>query len=354
MSKLNKKFIKKYLNTPSPVGFEAELGGQGVWAEEAKKYCDKIESDEYGNVWAISGNLNSKYIVTLDAHGDEIAWYVKSIEKNGCIRVQRNGGSDHQIAPSMRVNIWGRDGKAIPGVFGHPAIHIHDRPKEIKMDSLFVDIGATDDAEVKEMGVEIGRPITFQDGYMELGKKSFVSRAIDDKIGGYTTIEVMRRIKENEIELPFKLIVINSVQEEIGLRGAGLAANQIKPNVSLIVDVCHEDSSPAYKTNGYKAGDGTVLTIAPSVQNNLLNFSREILDKNGIKYLLYASSTSSGTNTDSYAYIGGAPSMLFSIPIAYMHTTGEKVHEDDIITTIDAMYNTIINIEEGQSFKYKI
>lgn len=345
------EFIKEYLNAVSPVGFEMLLGGQKVWINEIKKYSNKVITDSYGNAMSFYRNVDA-YTVVIDAHCDEVSWLVSKISKEGFISVVRNGGSDHQIAPSMRVNLWGIKGK-VNGIFGHPAIHIKDRKDEIKLDDLFIDIGAKDDIEVKEMGIEIGIPITFQDGYMELGNNFITGRSLDDKIGGIITVEVFKRLKENNIELPFSLVAVNSVQEEIGLKGAAISANNLCPSVAFVIDVCHEESSPGYKNKVYKANEGPVLTIAPAVHNNLLKYVRNIADENNIKYNLMARSTSTGTNTDSYAYPNGTPSVLISLPLRYMHTTVETVHKNDIESTIQLLYLLILNLKYGQSFKYE-
>lgn len=349
---IDTNFLKKYIETPSPVGFEMICGGQKVWIEEAKKYAEYVETDNYGNAFAYAGNTQSNYCVVLDAHADEISWLVSKISKEGFLSVVRNGGSDHQIAPSMRVTLFGGKGP-VNGIFGHPAIHVVDRKDKIELKDLFVDIGAKDENEVKEMGIEVGTVMVFQDSYMELGQHFITGRALDDKLGGAINIAVLKKIKEENIQLPYSLVVVNSVQEEIGLRGAMLAAKKLSPDAAFIVDVCHEDSSPAYKDKQYKAGEGTVLTIAPAIHNNLLSFVRKHADKNSVKYSLAARSGSSGTNTDSYAYSNGAPSVLISIPLRYMHTTVETVHRDDIQASIDILFHALTNINEDQSFKYK-
>lgn len=344
-------FLEEYLNTPSPVGFEMELGGQKVWMKEAAKYAAHVDSDNYGTAYAIAGNITSDYTVLLDAHADEISWLVSSIEKGGYLRVVRNGGTDHQTAPSSRVNLWGNNGKVV-GVFGHPAIHVKGRPEKVELKDLFIDIGARTEKEVEEMGIEVGTVVTYVDGYMELGKNFIAGRALDDKIGGYINIQVLKRLKDNNIILPFKLVVANTVQEEIGLKGAAMIANKLNPDVAFIIDVCHEDSSPAYKTKQFKGGEGTVLSVAPAVNNKLLRFVKETLKENEIKFRMMASSGGTGTNTDSYAYPQGCPSVLFSLPLAYMHTTVETVHKDDIEATVKSIYETLVKLTEGQSFKY--
>ncbi len=246
--KLDKKFLKDYLNSNSPVGFEYELGGQKLWMENIAKYANEVEIDNYGTAYGVMGNMESDFKVVIEAHADEISWFVNYIDSKGFIRVIRNGGSDTQIAPSMRVDVWGSKGP-VPGVFGHPAIHIHDRAKDITLDSIFVDVGASSKEAVIEMGINIGTVITFKDGLMELGKDFYCGRALDNRIGGFMISEVARKLKENNIELPFKLYVVNSVHEEIGLRGAQMIAQNIKPNVAIVTDVCHDTSSPCYNAS---------------------------------------------------------------------------------------------------------
>ena len=351
---IDENFLKRYINTPSPVGFEFILGGQVVWLNEVKKYTEKTKIDTYGNIYAYCGDLNANYTVILDAHGDEISWLVSEITKGGFLKVVKNGGSDLQIAPSTRVNVWLENGIPISGVFGHPPIHISERPEKIEIKNLFIDVGARTYDEVISMGIEVGNPITPQDGYMGLGDNFITGRALDDKLGGYINLMVLKKLKENNINLPYELIIINSVQEEIGLKGAAIASFNINPDVALIVDVCHAEDSPAYKSKQYLSGDGTILTVAPSVHNKLLRFIKKILSENNIKYKMMSRSGSSGTNTDSYAYPLGCPSSLFSIPLAYMHTTVETVHKCDIQSTIDAIYNTLINLSPEVDLKYDI
>jgi putative aminopeptidase FrvX len=357
MIKLNEEFLENYLNSNSPTGFEVELGGQKVWKDYISKYVEQVEVDNYGTVYGVTGNLNSNYKVLLDAHVDEISWLVNYIDSKGYIRVIKNGGSDPQIAPSMRVKIWGEKGP-VDGIFGHPAIHISDRKKESDLNSIFIDVGASNKAEVINMGINIGTPITFADGFMRLGENFYTGRALDNRIGGFMIAEVARNLKKYNIELPFKLYIVNSVQEEVGLRGAQMITDIIKPNVAIITDVCHDTDSPAYnstKLGDIKCGLGPVITTAPSVQNNLRKLIIDVAKSEGIDYQLKASSRSSGTNTESFAYSnGGVPSSLISLALKYMHTCTETVNKKDVSEVIKLIYNTLLNIKENHDFKYDL
>lgn len=353
--KINKKFLKDYLNSTSPTGFEYELGGQKVWMDRVAKFTDSVELDNYGTAYAVTGNLNSDFKVVIEAHCDEISWFVNYIDKKGYIKVIKNGGSDAMIAPSMRVNLWGEKG-VVSGVFGHPAIHITDRKKEADINSIFIDVGADSKEDVESMGIKVGTVVTFKDEFMDLGKKYYTGRALDNRIGGFMIAEVARLLKENDIKLPYKLYIVNSVQEEIGLRGAEMIAQTLKPNVAIITDVCHETSSPCYtpsKQGEHVAGDGGVITRAPAVHNKLRQLVLDTAVEKGIKHQLAASSRATGTDTESFAYSnGGTPSVLISLPLKYMHSTVETVHKSDVRSVIKLIYETLLKIEENHNFRY--
>ena len=186
-----------------------------MWLDYLKPYIDDHITDNYGTAVGVI-NPDSDYRVVIEAHADEISWFVHYITKEGFIYVSRNGGSDHQIAPSKRVNIH-TDKGIVKGVFGWPAIHVRNRMNEEKpqLDNIFIDVGAESKKEVEEMGIHVGCVITYEDEFMVLNEKNFVGRALDNRIGGFIIAEVARLIHEQDIELPFGLYITNSVQEEM-------------------------------------------------------------------------------------------------------------------------------------------
>lgn len=354
MDKKSKKFLFEYLNNTSPTGFESS--GQKIWLDYLKPHIDEYISDAYGSVAGII-NPGKKYKVVIEAHADEISWFVKYITDDGYLYVTRNGGSDHMIAPSMRVNIL-TDKGIVKGVFGWPAIHVRSGEKEItpNTDNIFIDIGCSKKEEVEKLGVHVGSVAVFEDELIELNQNYFTGRALDNRIGGYMIAEVARKISENHIKLPFSLYIVNAVQEEIGLRGAEMISRKIKPDVAIITDVCHDTSSPLYdkkKQGDQKCGLGPVLTYGPAVQNNLLKMLIQVADKNKIPFQRAAASRSTGTDTESFAYSGeGVPSALISLPLKYMHTTVETVNKKDIEQVIDLMYRFLVQLKTGHDFRY--
>ncbi|ANQ47534.1 M42 family metallopeptidase [Flammeovirga sp. MY04] len=355
MDQHSKDFLYKYLNNASPTGFEAE--GQKIWLDYIKPYVDETYVDNYGTAVGIV-NPDAPYKVVIEAHADEISWYVNYITPEGYIYVIRNGGSDHQIATSKKVLLHGENG-IVEGVFGWPAIHTRKPGKEANpsLDNIFIDVGADSKEEVEEMGIFVGTVITYPDELGELNKgRYFTGRALDNRIGGFMIAEVARRISEENFKVPFGLYVVNAVQEEVGLRGAEMITQHIKPNVAIVTDVCHDSSAPMYdkKTEGdTKGGKGPVLTLAPAVQNNLLKMLINTAKEKEIPFQRAASSRITGTDTDAFAYSnGGVPSALISLPLKYMHTTVETAHKDDIENTIKLMHEFIKQLDNEHDFRY--
>ncbi|MBP9925528.1 MAG: M42 family metallopeptidase [Cyclobacteriaceae bacterium] len=354
MDKKSRKFLFDYLNNASPTGFEQS--GQQIWLDYMKPYINDYIVDVYGTAVGVI-NPKGAYKVVIEAHADEISWFVNYITDEGYIYVRRNGGSDHQIAPSMRVNLHTEKGPVV-GVFGWPAIHVRDSGKEEapSLKNIFIDIGAESKKEVEAMGVHVGTVATFQDELIELNKNYLTGRALDNRMGGYMIAEVARRLHENKKKLPFCLYVVNAVQEEIGLRGAEMISRRLKPDLAICTDVTHDTQSPMYnkkESGNMKCGAGPVLCYGPAVQNNVLKMIIDVANKKKIPFQRQAVSRSTGTDTDSFAYSAeGVASALISLPLKYMHTTVETVHKDDVENVINLIYDVLLQVKPGHDFRY--
>ena len=355
VTKKSLAFFEKYINNPSPTGFEWE--GQKIWLDYIKPYVDEHFVDNYGTAVAVI-NPKATYKVVIEAHADEISWFVNYITSDGLIYVIRNGGSDHQIAPSKRVNIH-TDKGLVKAVFGWPAIHTrHGGEKEEapQLKNIFLDCGCTTKEEVEKLGVHVGCVITYEDEFMVLNNKYYVGRALDNRAGGFMIAEVARLLHENKKKLDFGLYIVNAVQEEIGLRGAEMIAHKIKPNVAIVTDVTHDTTTPMISkiTQGDLAcGKGPVVSYAPAVQVNLNKLLVETAQKNNIPFQRQASSRSTGTDTDAFAYSNdGVVSALISLPLRYMHTTVEMIHKEDVDNVISLIYHSLLALKKDQDFKY--
>jgi len=350
------QFLSDYINNPSPVGFET--AGQVLWLDYIKPYVDETFTDPYGTAVGVI-NPGQKFKVVLEAHADEISWFVNYITNEGLMYLKRNGGVDHQIAPGQRVIIHGKKG-TVKAVFGWPAIHtrISTAEKEpvAKVENLFLDCGARTKKEIEDLGIHVGCVVTYTDGFEELAYDYFIGRAMDNRIGGFMIAEVARLLKENKKRLPYSLYIVNAVQEEIGLRGAEMIARRIKPDAAIITDVTHDTSTPMINKiveGETSCGKGPSLSYGPAVHNKLLQMVEEVAKKNKIDVQLRAVSRSTGTDTDSFAYANdGCPSILISIPLRYMHTTVEMLHKNDIEQTIQLMYQTVLTLTPQTNLSY--
>jgi len=278
-------FLADYINNPSPVGFE--YSGQRLWLDYITPFVDETFTDPYGTAVGVV-NPGQPFKVVIEAHADEISWFVNYITAEGLIYVKRNGGVDHQIAPSQRVWIHGRKG-LVKAVFGWPAIHTRignaDKEPTPKTENLWLDCGARSKKEVEDLGIHPGSVVTYVDGFDQLANDYFVGRAFDNRIGGFMIAEVARLLRQNRKKLPFSLYVVNAVQEEIGLRGAEMIARRIKPDVAIITDVTHDTSTPMINKmieGDTVCGRGPSLSFGPAVHNKLLQLVQEVAEASEI------------------------------------------------------------------------
>lgn len=351
------QFLRSYINNASPVGFET--WGQKLWIEYLKPYVDVHYVDTYGTAVGVI-NPSNKFKVVIEAHADEISWFVNYVTPEGLIYLKRNGGVDHQTAPASRVIIHGKKGP-VKAVFGWPAIHTRvavpdQKETQPRSDNLWLDCGARNRKEVEALGVHIGAVVTYQEGFDELANNNYIGRAFDNRIGGFMIAEVARLLNENNKKLPYGLYVVNAVQEEIGLRGAEMIARRIKPDIAIVTDVTHDSTTPMINKNiegDISTGKGPSLSYAPAVHNKLLALVEKVAKDKKIAVQWRALSRSTGTDTDSFAYSNdGCPSVLISIPLRYMHTTVEMLHRDDIENTIRLMYETLLTLSPKTDLRY--
>jgi len=358
MKKIIKKksfeFLKKYIDNAAPTGYE--YTGQKIWMDYIRPYVDDFITDPYGTVVGII-NPDADFKVVIEAHADEISWYVNYITDDGLIYVIRNGGSDHMIAPSKKVIIHTENGK-VEGIFGWPAIHtrIHGKEECPKIENIFVDVGAKNKKEVEKLGIHVGSVITYPDELWVMNKNYYVGRALDNRMGGFMIAETARLLRENKVKLPYGLYIVNAVQEEIGLRGAQMISETIKPDMAIVTDVCHDTTTPMInkkKEGEIRVGEGPVISYAPAVHHKVRDLIIETAKKHKIPFQRMASSRSTGTDTDAFAYSnGGVPSGLISLPLRYMHTTVETVHKSDVENLIRLMYHTLREITPDINLSY--
>lgn len=346
--KESKDFLQEYLDAYSPVGQEVE--GQKIWVNYMNSLFDDFHDpitkvDSYGSAYSFIKGSSSDHKVVIEAHCDEIAWMVNTIEKEGFVRVKRHGGSDTMIAPSKTVFIHTHEGKKVPAVFGWPAIHMRNTSEDQvpKPHELWLDLGVTSDKEVAALGVEVGNTVTFDTPLKEIGDY-YVGRSLDNKIGGYIIAEVTRRLLQRSRKLPFDLYVVNAVQEEVGLFGARLIAQTIKPDIALVHDVLHNTNTPMVdksKHGDTKGGEGPAVEFSSQNHKDIIKKFRDVAKCNRIP--LQLSVGSMGNDTVSF-FLQNIPTAIIATPLKYMHTTTEMVHKKDVEHAIQLFLETLLSI----------
>lgn len=361
---MNKKFLINYLNTDSPSNNEVEA--QQLWAKVIKHLgCDNLIQDNYGNVAALIKDNRpykpeqDRFKVVIDAHCDEIGWVISRITKEGFIYVKRNGGTDNDVTPGTKIKILTDSGEKISGFFGWIPIHLRDRenPPKIEAKNLFIDVGALSDKEVEDLGIELGNHVVVDREAEILHDKLVVGKSLDDKVGGFILSEVLAKLKEEKIELPFDLYLVNSVQEEVGLRGAHMISQKIKPDVAICFDVCFDTNTPMIDKNKWgdiKLNDGVVFRKGKDVHPKLFKLMKTVASENDINYKVSVEG-GGGTNTTSYNLSNeGVVSSTLSIPLRYMHTQNEMISLNDLEIVIDYLVKLLKEIEYKHNFKNNI
>lgn len=357
---MDKKFLIDYLNTDSPSTNEVEA--QRLWIKQNEGTYDKLITDNYGNVaLQIYPSVKTNYRVVIDAHCDEIGWLICRITDEGFIYVKRNGGTDNDITPGTRVKIltekFDSDGKQIKvkGFFGWIPIHLkNETPDKLTEDNMFIDVTALSKDEVLAMGIELGNYVVVDREAELVNDKFVIGKSLDDKVGGFIMSEVLRKLKTDNVELPYNLYVVNSVQEEIGLFGAKMITDTIKPNVAICFDVTFDTNTPLISKNKYgdfKMGDGIVFRIGKDVHINLFRLMKRVADESQTPYKV---SVGGGGGTNTFGYYlsnGGVVTSTISIPLRYMHTPNEMVMLDDLQKAVDFYVELLKNIEQDHNFK---
>jgi len=329
-------FLRTLLDTPSPSGFERD--GQRKWLEYVRANgATRTWNDAYGNCFAELAPTvapaagAAPFTVAVCGHADEIGLMVNHVDSNGFVYCRQIGGIDPASIVGKRLQFR----SSVPGVtqpviglIGATAIHLQDRsgePKVRKLHELFVDIGAKDEAAARAR-LNIGDPGTFMDASMMLTDDIIVARALDNRIGTWVAAETLRLCAQ-QAERRVRVVAVSTVQEEVGLHGAEMIAESLRPDVALVTDVGHATDSPGItqaQHGQFKMGNGPKIAIGGAMQPEVVARLLATADRLSIPLQRGATPGSSGTDTDAIFLAGGGiPCGLVSLPIRYMHTTVE-------------------------------
>jgi putative aminopeptidase FrvX len=344
-------FLIDLLQARSPSGYEGEA--HAVFDHYVKPSADSYEKDRVGNRIATL-NPEGSPVLMLAGHIDELGLIITYVNKDGFIYFDTIGGHDRVMIPGRRVIIQTADGP-IKGVTGKRAIHLMDeadRKKVPEIHEIWIDIGARSKKEALER-VAIGDVATYDQDFELVHGSIGVARAFDDKVGAYIIGETLRRLAEQKKKLTAKVVAVATSQEEIGVRGATVAAYSVNPHLAVAIDVGHATDHPDCDNRKYgetKLGGGPILcrgaNINPLVYRKLLAAAK----KAKIPYQFEADPRPTGTDARAIQMgRGGVATGLVSIPLRYMHTPSEIVDLQDAESCIQLLVEFARDLEAGDT-----
>lgn len=352
MEKSRLEFLRKYMETICPTGFEEEAAR--VWRAEADTFADRSWVDVMGNAIAVINEGGSPRIM-LAGHADEIGLQITYVDDDGYLYFQTLGGWDTQVLPGQRVRIRTKDGVVL-GVIGRKAIHVmesDEAKKSAKIEDLWIDIGAKDKDAALTI-VDVGDAGVLDYGFELLRDDLAVSRAFDDRIGAYVVLEALRIA--SAMNPKAAIYAVATSQEEIGSRGATTSAFGIDPAVGIAVDVGQATDMPnmdkAKKKYGEcKLGDGPQITRGPNINPPLHSMFVAAAKANEIPYQHELSAKVTPTDAEPMQVArAGVAAGLISVPTRYMHSPGEVIHLGDVENSAKLIAHTIAGIDDETSF----
>lgn len=303
---------------------------------QISSYADEIIKDSMGNLMLYKKGTNpSGKKVAVFAHMDEVGMIVTDITDDGYIKFDEVGGLDDRILLSQRVTIGD---SRVKGVIGVKAVHLQsktERKNVIKMDSMYIDIGANS-KEDAEKYVGKGDYIAFSSDFVRLYGKRFKAKAIDDRAGCAIMTELLKKDYEDDIYFCF------TVQEETGLRGARILTRRINPDVAIILESTTASDTPFCDEHLHVAtlGNGPVISLmdrSAFSDRELVRFVADIADENKIKYQYKLGSSGGNESGAVQSSASGCRVCSISLPCRYIHSPVSVADMDDY----DSMKNLV-------------
>ena len=310
-----------------------------VVLEAIKDHATNIRIDPMGSITALKVSRDkSRVRVMLAAHMDEVGFMVMGYDSDGLIRFASVGGIDDRILPGLRVKVGDNH---IPGVIVWTPIHKNQEQNVVKMSNLRIDIGATSKDEASGKAKR-GDSIAFDSRYMEIGEHMLRGKSFDDRAGCSLLIDVLQ-----DGAYPVEVLAAFTVQEEVGLRGAQVAAQTLKPDLAIVLEgtTAHDVPSPTAEPDdedeapnpACRVQGGPVLTVMDRsliVNPRLLAFLRETAEAEGIPYQ-YKTLPGGGTDGGAiHTANSGVPTAVISLPCRYIHSPSAYLHRDDYNNTL--------------------
>lgn len=342
---IDTKLLARICEAPGAPGFETRI--RNLVLQEIKDLCDEIETDNMGNVYAIKRGKEKKRVM-VGAHMDEIGFIVTHIDDKGFIRFHTLGGFDPKTLTAQRVWIHGKED--VMGVMASKPIHVmsaEERNKVAKLKDYFIDTGLPKE-EVEKL-VKVGDPITRERGFVEMGN-CVNCKSLDNRLAVFILIETLKNLKGKEI--PYDLYAVFTVQEEVGIRGANVAAMRIKPDFGFGLDttIAFDLPGAAAHEKITELGKGTAIKIMDAgtiCDYRMVEFMKKTADQENIPWQPEIL-TAGGTDTSGIQRMteGGSIAGAISIPTRHLHQVIEMADKNDIQASIDLLTACIANVHE--------
>ncbi len=342
--KTNVKLLAQICEVAGAPGHEQRV--RELVLKNIKGVADKIELDNLGNIYAIKKGKDSSKRVMIAAHMDEIGFMVKHIDDNGFLRFHTLGGFDPKTLTAQRVIVHGK--KDLIGVMGSKPIHImtaEERNKTVQLSDFFIDLGLP--KKEVEKYISIGDVITRDRQLIEMGD-CVNCKSIDNRVAVYILIETLKLLKD----CPYDVYGVFSVQEEVGIRGANVAAHNINPSFGFGLDTTIAYDLPGSKPEEQitKLGGGVAIKLMDAstiCDYRMVKYQKEIADKFKIKWqpeLL----PMGGTDTAGIQRMGktGAIAGAISIPTRHLHQVIEMAHKSDIEGAVLLLKHCVENLHK--------
>ncbi len=357
MWKEDRDIMEVLTKSSCPSGYESPCGES--FAKSVRDFVDDVDGDVMGNRWGIIRGRSDRRLM-LSGHMDEIGVMVKYIDDKGFIYFAPVGGVDAQHMMGQRVRLFTRKG-VIKGVIGRKPIHLQrpeDREKAVKIEDMYIDIGAKDREEAEEY-VSIGDIGVVDVEMMEVLNNRLVARAFDDKMGAYVVAAVLReigrRVRAGGERPAYTVYGVASVQEEIGLRGAKTAAFGISPDVGIAIDVTFATDQPDVdpkKVGEMKLGGGPVISRGPNISPLVFERLRKVAEDKDIPLQIEAAPRGTGTDANVIQLTkAGVATGLVSVPLRYMHSPVEMLQIDDLDNAVKLIVEFIYSLDGNEDWK---
>ncbi|HEY0754627.1 MAG TPA: M42 family metallopeptidase [Ktedonobacteraceae bacterium] len=341
-------FLKRLVASPSPSGFEQPA--QQVVREEIQQFADEVHTDVMGNVIAAL-NPSGLPRVMLTAHCDELGFLIRYIDDRGFLYFSPIGGFDPSTLPGERVHVHTPSGPIL-GVLGRKPVHLmesKERAEAPHLTEMWIDIGVANKSEAQEL-VPLGCVVTRANQLEHLRGDLVVSRGMDNKSSVLALVEAMSRLYEQRDQLKAGVFFVASVQEEIGGRGAALAAHAIDPQIALTVDVTFTSDHPHMseaRVGDVKLGGGPGITMGAFVSPRVFQLLKETAQTADMAYQLDVQAAYTHTDNDGIRLTrSGIATGLLNIPSRYMHSSSEVVSLKDIEQTGELIARFVLALDE--------